>query len=299
MELHYDEDYADLDELHKRDALIKMLRNIEGESKLGMIKLMAQTKHNSRYNNNLLPTYLTIREKYDKYVKEQQVTIEHLEKIITHLDNILIDFMKKRGHNGKGKSKGNNKMNKESCSKDVDNFIANILKEKQKVSKMLIKMRNVLNKLTAIDSHVDIGPASLNSLRVSDIEQGEDDEHEYLDNDNDDNDDGDELGDDDYTGINNILVDNAEHDDEDEDEDDDVEDDDVEDDDVEDDDVEDDDVEDVLEDELEDEDDEDEDDEVEDEDEDEKKGKDDILYYIGDYNNNGEQPEVGIGNEDN
>ena len=189
MELHYDEDYAHIDELHKRDALINMLRDIEGESKLGMIKLMAQTKHNSRYNHNLLPTYLTIRERYDKYIKEQQVTIEHLEKIITHLDNILIDFMKKRGHNGKG----NNKMNKDSCSKYVDNFIANILKEKQKVSKMLIKMRNVLNKLAAIDSHVDVTPALLNSLTVSDIEQVDDDEDEYVDNDNDD----DGLGDDD------------------------------------------------------------------------------------------------------
>ena len=289
MELHYDENYAHLDELHKRDALIKLLRDIEGESKLGMIKLMAQTKHNSRYNNNLLPTYLTIRERYDKYVKEQQVTIEHLEKIITHLDNILIDFMKKRGHNGKGKSKGNNKMNKESCSKDVDNFIANILKEKQKVSKMLIKMRNVLNKLTAIDSHVDVTPASLNSLRVSDIVPVNDDEHEHYDVDNDNDDDDDD--DDDYIGntginINNIVGDEDDYDDEDaEDAEDDAEDD----------------SEDDAED---DEDNEEEEDEEDDEDaeDDEKKGKDDILYYIGDYNNNvehGEQLDDGIGDEDN
>jgi len=277
MELHYDENYDQLDELHKRDALIKMLRDIEGESKLGMIKLMAQTKHNSRYNHKLLPTYLMLREKYDKYVKEHQVTIEHLEKIITHLDNILIDFMKTRGN--KSHNKGKYKTNKESCSKDTDIFISNILKEKQKISKMLIKMRNVLNKLTAIDSNVDITPNSLSRLNVNDININDDDDYnDYSDSDSRYN--GDNIGNPDNL-IDSIIDYHDENEDEDEDDyhenhgfenddDDDDDDDDGEDDEDEDD-----------------EDDEDEDDEDEDDDEDEHPNvkniqQDNILYYIGD-----------------
>jgi len=178
MEIQYDRSYDHLDELHKRDTLIKILREIEGESKLDLIKLMLKTKHNSRYNDNLLPTYLTIKEKFDKYVKEQQLTIENLEKIITHLDNILIEYIKKQGDEGKKHMRG--KYN------ETNNFIANIMKDKQHISKILIKMRVVLNKLNAVDSIVDIKSGLFNSLRVTDISNFDGyDEHDDNDNDND------------------------------------------------------------------------------------------------------------------
>lgn len=180
MEIQYDRSYDHLDELHKKDTLIKILREIEGESKLDLIKLMLKTKHNSRYNDNLLPTYLTIKEKFDKYVKEQQLTIENLEKIITHLDNILIEFIKKQGDKGKKHMQG--KYN------DTNNFIANIMKDKQHISKILIKMRVVLNKLNAVDSIVDIKSGLFNSLRVTDISNF-DGYDEHYDNDNDDDND--------------------------------------------------------------------------------------------------------------
>jgi len=137
-----------VDELHKRDTLIKILRDIENSSKYDIIIMMVKAKHNSKYNKNLIPSYLAIRDKFDKYVKEQHGSVENLEKIISHLDNILLEFIRKRGEKD-----GKNSMDKYNDNDiESEKFIADIMKEKQKVSKILVKMRIVLNKFNEVDS---------------------------------------------------------------------------------------------------------------------------------------------------
>ena len=134
---------ADSSILAARDRRINGFREIENNSKYNIIRGMITSRENMKYNKHLTPVYLKAKEMFDTMVDEQNSQISYLQGILTHLDNILQEYTKPDG-------------NKRRKIKGIDKFIEGIVQDKKKVSKLLIRMRNVLNKLNEIDTITSI-----------------------------------------------------------------------------------------------------------------------------------------------
>ena len=134
---------ADSSILAARDRRINGFREIENNSKYNIIRGMITSRENMKYNKHLTPVYLKAKEMFDTMVDEQNSQISYLQGILTHLDNILQEYTKPDG-------------NKRRKIKGIDKFIEGIVQDKKKVSKLLIRMRKVLNKLNEIDTITSI-----------------------------------------------------------------------------------------------------------------------------------------------
>ena len=180
-------DAEDSSSLAARDRRINGFREIENNSKYNIIRGMITSRQNMKYNEHMKPVYLRAKEMFDTMVDEQNSQTSYLQGILTHLDNILQEYMKPDG-NKKRKTKG------------TDKFIEGIVADKKKIGKLLIRMRKVINKLNEIDTITNITTEMMDKYTPEDFIVYDDDaddgaadyvdgvgvgEADYVDNDSD------------------------------------------------------------------------------------------------------------------
>jgi len=177
-------DAEDSSILAARDRRINGFREIENNSKYNIIRGMITSRQNMKYNEHMKPVYLRSKEMFDTMVDEQNSQTSYLQGILTHLDNILQEYMKPDG-NKKRKTKG------------TDKFIEGIVADKKKIGKLLIRMRKVINKLNEIDTITNITTEMMDKYTPEDFIVYDGDgasdaecldgcgEADYLDNDSD------------------------------------------------------------------------------------------------------------------
>ena len=141
-----DSDIDDVSVLSSRDKHIRGYRDVENMSKFNIILGMIKTRQNVKNNKDLMPIYMRSKQLFDEIVEEQNKQVTYLQNIIRHLDSILHDHLSPP--DGQISSKKNKKVAKSGSNigKQEDHVIQDIIKEKQKVGRLLIKMRMVLNK---------------------------------------------------------------------------------------------------------------------------------------------------------
>lgn len=157
-------DVEDSSILAARDRRINGFREIENNSKYNIIRGMITSRQNMKYNEHMKPVYLRAKEMFDTMVDEQNSQTSYLQGILTHLDNILQEYMKPDG-NKKRKTKG------------TDKFIEGIVADKKKIGKLLIRMRKVINKLNEIDTITNITTEMMDKYTPEDFIVYDDDDH--------------------------------------------------------------------------------------------------------------------------
>lgn len=164
-----DSDIDDVSVLSSRDKHIRGYRDVENMSKFNIILGMIKTRQNVKNNKDLMPIYMRSKQLFDEIVEEQNKQVTYLQNIIRHLDSILHDHLSPP--DGQISSKKNKKLAKtvSNIGKQEDRVIQDIIKEKQKVGRLLIKMRMVLNKLNEIDALTHITPEIMNAFSPDDF----------------------------------------------------------------------------------------------------------------------------------
>jgi hypothetical protein len=174
-----DSDIDDISILSARDKQISGYRDVENVSKFNIILGMIKTRQNVKNNKDLMPIYFRSKQLFDEIVEEQNKQVTYLQNIIRHLDSILHDHLSpSEGQittSKKYKKTTNARTGKD--DKSQDHMIQDIIKEKQKVGKLLMKMRMVLNKLNEIDTLTHITPERMAAFSPGDFntQVGEDD----------------------------------------------------------------------------------------------------------------------------
>lgn len=174
-----DRESDDISILSARDKQISGYRDVENVSKYNIIIGMIKTRQNVKNNKDLMPIYLRSKQLFDEIVEEQNKQVTYLQNIIRHLDSILHDHLSPpEGQittSKKYKKTTNARTGKD--DKSQDHMIQDIIKEKQKVGKLLMKMRMVLNKLNEIDTLTHITPERMAAFSPGDFNAhiGEDD----------------------------------------------------------------------------------------------------------------------------
>lgn len=264
--------YGDLDFLAERDHTIRDFRASEKETKHKIMEKMLELRHNKDYNKHLISVYMKAKGLFDTMVEEHRQQLHYLEEIYRHINNIIRENL--------STPKLQNRA-----------IIAELMKDKKRIGRLLKKMQNSYDKLSNVDTTIGVTIEKMDKIiELDDIQAREDaddgedddlDEDEDLDEDldmNDDEDDDEDMDDDES----DAEDDDEEYASEDEDEDEDMDEDDDEDEDMDDDeDMDEDTDEDMDEDEDDDDDmDEDEDDDDMDEDaEDEDENEGIIAIY--------------------
>ena len=164
-----DSDIDDVSVLSSRDKHIRGYRDVENMSKFNIILGMIKTRQNVKKNKDLMPIYMRSKQLFDEIVEEQNKQVTYLQNIIRHLDSILHDHLSPP--EGQISSKKNKKVAKSGSNigKQEDHVIQDIIKEKQKVGRLLIKMRMVLNKLNEIDALTHITPERMAAFSPDDF----------------------------------------------------------------------------------------------------------------------------------
>lgn len=165
-----DSDIDDVSVLSSRDKHIRGYRDVENMSKFNIILGMIKTRQNVKNNKDLMPIYMRSKQLFDEIVEEQNKQVTYLQNIIRHLDSILHDHLSPP--DGQISSKKNKKPTNARTGKDdksQDHVIQDIIKEKQKVGRLLIKMRMVLNKLNEIDALTHITPERMAAFSPDDF----------------------------------------------------------------------------------------------------------------------------------
>ena len=164
-----DSDINDVSVLSSRDKHIRGYRDVENMSKFNIILGMIKTRQNVKNNKDLMPIYMRSKQLFDEIVEEQNKQVTYLQNIIRHLDSILHDHLSPP--DGQISSKKNKKVAKtgSNIGKQEDHVIQDIIKEKQKVGRLLIKMRMVLNKLNEIDALTHITPERMAAFSPDDF----------------------------------------------------------------------------------------------------------------------------------
>lgn len=164
-----DSDIDDVSVLSSRDKHIRGYRDVENMSKFNIILGMIKTRQNVKNNKDLMPIYMRSKQLFDEIVEEQNKQVTYLQNIIRHLDSILHDHLSPP--EGQISSKKNKKVAKSGSNigKQEDHVIQDIIKEKQKVGRLLIKMRMVLNKLNEIDALTHITPERMAAFSPDDF----------------------------------------------------------------------------------------------------------------------------------
>ena len=165
-----DSDIDDVSLLSSRDKHIRGYRDVENISKFNIIVGMIKTRQNVKNNKDLMPIYMRSKQLFDEIVEEQNKQVTYLQNIIRHLDSILHDHLSppegqittSKKHKKVAKSGSN-------IGKQEDHVIQDIIKEKQKVGRLLIKMRMVLNKLNEIDALTHITPERMAAFSPADF----------------------------------------------------------------------------------------------------------------------------------
>jgi hypothetical protein len=107
---------------------------------------------------------------FDEIVEEQNKQVTYLQNIIRHLDSILHDHLSPPdGQITTSKHKKTTNARTGKDDKSQDHVIQDIIKEKQKVGRLLIKMRMVLNKLNEIDALTHITPERMAAFSPDDF----------------------------------------------------------------------------------------------------------------------------------
>lgn len=139
--------------LSSRDKSIDGYREIQNVAKFNIIKGMIKSKENYKHNKKLLAVYLKYKQLFDGIIEEHTKQIEYLQNIIKHLDSVLNDHISSKKSKSKSKSKKHN---------NDTAMIESIHNDKQKIGRLLIRMRKVLNTLNEIDSIAEITPDIIN-----------------------------------------------------------------------------------------------------------------------------------------
>ena len=166
-----DSDIDDVSVLSSRDKHIRGYRDVENMSKFNIILGMIKTRQNVKNNKDLMPIYMRSKQLFDEIVEEQNKQVTYLQNIIRHLDSILHDHLSPPDGqittSKKHKKTTNARTGKD--DKSQDHVIQDIIKEKQKVGRLLIKMRMVLNKLNEIDALTHITPERMAAFSPDDF----------------------------------------------------------------------------------------------------------------------------------
>ena len=206
------EPYGDSDFLAQRDLAIGDFRASEKESKQKIIEKMLELRHNKKYNKHLLSVYMKAKTLFDTMVEEHRAQLHYLEEIYRHIQNIIRENLSRATF-----PKQQNRA-----------VIAELMKDKKRIGRLLKKMRTSYEKLSNVDTTIGVTIEKMDEIiGLDDIQRdapddsSDDDETEISGDDASDDDDEDEAEDD--------AGDNTSHD-EDEDEDDDEDEDEDEDD---------------------------------------------------------------------
>ena len=149
--------FDDAQILSSRDKSIHGYREIENIAKFNIIKGMIKSKENYKHNKKLLAVYLKYKQLFDGIIDEHTNQIKYLKNIIKHLDSVLNDYIS--SNNSKKQEKKHN----------ANAMIKSIHNDKQKISRLLIRMRKVLNTLNEIDSIAEITPDIINKYTPDDF----------------------------------------------------------------------------------------------------------------------------------
>jgi hypothetical protein len=147
--------FDDAKTLSSRDKSINGYREIENIAKFNIIKGMIKSKENYKHNKKLLAVYLKYKQLFDGIIDEHTNQIKYLQNIIKHLDAVLNDYIS--SNNSKKQEKKHNAM------------IKSIHNDKQKIGRLIIRMRKVLNTLNEIDSIAEITPDIINKYTPDDF----------------------------------------------------------------------------------------------------------------------------------
>ena len=189
-------DYGDSDFLADNDRSIRDFRENEKASKQHIVKQMVKLRHNLQYNKHLLSVYLKAKTIFDEMVEEHRAQIHHLDEIYRHLSKLIHTELTRHKSSKKRRDDGGG---------IVDNkpMIKELVKDKQKIGKLLSNMRKGLDKLMEIDTIIGTTVEKINEIQFIEDNDGADDddeddaEDEASDESDDDDEDSDESDDDD------------------------------------------------------------------------------------------------------
>jgi hypothetical protein len=195
--------YGDLDFLAERDHTIRDFRASEKETKHKIMEKMLELRHNKDYNKHLISVYMKAKDLFDTMVEEHRQQIHYLEEIYRHINNIIRENL--------STPKLQNRA-----------IIAELMKDKKRIGRLLKKMQNSYEKLSNVDTTIGVTIEKMDKIiELDDIqarEYADDGEDDDLDEDDDEDLDIDDDEDDDESDVED---DDEEYTSEDEDEDDD------------------------------------------------------------------------------
>ena len=209
--------YGDSDFLAQRDLTIGDFRASEKETKHKITEKMLELRHNKEYNKHLLSVYTKAKSLFDTMVEEHRAQLHYLEEIYRHINNMIRENLSKPAF-----SKTQNR-----------SIIAELMKDKKRIGKLLKKMRNSYEKLSNVDTTIGVTIEKMDKIIELDEIQHDDDTDMDADDDAEDTDASDDAEE--------YASDDADDDDEDDEDEDDEDEDDASDDDDDEDDASDDD----------------------------------------------------------
>lgn len=181
--------YGDSDLLAQRDLTIGDFRASEKESKHKIMEKMLELRHNKEYNKHLLSVYMKAKGLFDTMVEEHRVQLHYLEEIYRHINNMIRE-----------------NLSKPAFSKSQ--IVAELMKDKKRIGRLLKKMRNSYEKLSNVDTTIGVTIEKMDKIIELDEIQHDDDDDDDTDADADDDADA-------YEGEDEYAIDEGEDEDED------------------------------------------------------------------------------------
>ena len=152
--------YGDSDLLAQRDLTIGDFRASEKESKHKIMEKMLELRHNKDYNKHLLSVYMKAKGLFDKMVEEHREQLQYLEEIYRHINNMIRE-----------------NLSKPSFSKSQ--IVAELMKDKKRIGRLLKKMRNSYEKLSNVDTTIGVTIEKMDKIiELDEIQHDDDDDDE-------------------------------------------------------------------------------------------------------------------------
>ena len=152
--------YGDSDLLAQRDLTIGDFRASEKESKHKIMEKMLELRHNKEYNKHLLSVYMKAKGLFDKMVEEHREQLQYLEEIYRHINNMIRE-----------------NLSKPSFSKSQ--IVAELMKDKKRIGRLLKKMRNSYEKLSNVDTTIGVTIEKMDKIiELDEIQHDDEDEDE-------------------------------------------------------------------------------------------------------------------------
>ena len=159
--------YGDSDLLAQRDLTIGDFRASEKESKHKIMEKMIELRHNKEYNKHLISVYMKAKGLFDKMVEEHREQLQYLEEIYRHINNMIRE-----------------NLSKPTFSKTQ--IIAELMKDKKRIGRLLKKMRNSYEKLSNVDTTIGVTIEKMDKIiELDEIQPDDDDDDTDADADDD------------------------------------------------------------------------------------------------------------------